>query len=186
MCRSAPVACSGRSRDPRRRRLDAGGRRASRRLLRRFRRPRDNAGPRGARRRRPPLGRQRHGYLGGGPSGATARRRRCCTTANQPQPSVSPAITSVSQWTSRSTRLAATATASPAPRPVRAARVHGGPVGGRGEAPQRRRGPRPSPSGRWGKMGRVSRRRDSRSGRTLSVSSFTASVKISSPPSRRR
>ena len=40
-------------------------------------------------------------------------------TANQAQPSARPAITSVSQWTSSSTRLAATATAIPAASPQR-------------------------------------------------------------------
>ena len=43
--------------------------------------------------------------------------------ANHAQPSASPPITSVNQWTSSSTRLAATATAIPTARPVTRARA---------------------------------------------------------------
>ena len=63
--------------------------------------------------------------------------------ANQAQPSARPARTSVSQWTSSSTRLAATATAMPTARPATAGqRAPAPPAPGdeRDGRPQRRRG----------------------------------------------
>src|SRR6187551_63103 len=59
------------------------------------------------------------------PKRRTRPPKAIAQTANQAQPSARPASTSVSQWTSSNTRLAATATAMPTAKPASAGQARG-------------------------------------------------------------